>query len=75
MPCDRHVGEAFPPRCTACDRQDTHTPEPVTHLAHRLGFQPGTDCPEHPGYPQGPDGPCDKCIRDSRPTPPIRANR
>lgn len=50
--CEDHVGEAFPPRCAACDAEARAIP--------RSGYFPGQECPTHPGYPV----PCDRCARD-----------
>ena len=54
--CDRHVGEVFPPRCSACDALQRERP-PERH--RRLGFIPGSSCPLHPNWPL----PCLKCER------------
>lgn len=50
--CEEHVGEAFPPRCAACDAENRTPP--------RSGYFPGEECDQHPGYPI----PCDRCARD-----------
>lgn len=64
MPCDEHVGDVFPPRCATCESEQPKTPDPaLDHRARRLGFIPGTECPDHPGYPL----PCDRCARDRQP--------
>lgn len=61
--CDRHVGEAFPPRCSECDALAVDAA--ATKFATRLktSYQPATECPRHPGYPLEPT--CAKCERDA----------
>jgi len=52
--CEEHVGEVFPPRCSECDTT-------AASSRPRLGFIPGTECDQHPGYPM----PCARCERDA----------
>jgi hypothetical protein len=55
--CDDHIGEAFPPRCEACDYLSIQ--EAASSVGRRLGFIPGTECPTHANYPL----PCARCDR------------
>lgn len=55
--CETHVGEAFPPRCPDCDQLTIAAAS--QHVANRLGFIPGSECPNHPNYPL----PCAACER------------
>ena len=53
--CDRHIGDAFPPRCGACQGLSVE----YAQLNIAVRYIPGSDCLEHPGYPL----PCDHCKR------------
>jgi hypothetical protein len=57
--CDRHMGDAHPPRCADCDLATTIVAaERVDKLLVR--YVPGSHCPLHPDYPL----PCNRCARD-----------
>jgi hypothetical protein len=50
--CDKHIGEAFPPRCATCDQAQL---EAATETLHR------GECNKHDGYPL----PCERCAREA----------
>jgi hypothetical protein len=56
--CDRHIGEAFPPRCSDCDVLTVQ--QASDQVSTRLGFIPGSSCSLHAGYPM----PCASCARN-----------
>jgi hypothetical protein len=64
--CEAHVGEVFPPRCSACGPEeerregDEREATNLAALLTRTGFLPGSECPQHKNYPL----PCDRCKRD-----------
>lgn len=51
--CDRHVGEAYPPRCNDCDALQPVEPE----RPPAVGVYSSTECPDHEGYYL----PCERC--------------
>jgi len=67
--CDDHVGEPFPPRCSACDLFAVEADVEVSASAGaRAHLAPAAlpvvrswaECPLHPGYPD----PCARCARE-----------
>lgn len=62
--CERHVGEAFPPRCYECAALAAEAAAPpVGELADApvVGCYAAVECERHPGYFL----PCDRCWRDA----------
>lgn len=56
--CERHVGEAFPPRCYDCTALAADT-LPLPTDPPPVGVYSSTECEIHAGYFL----PCEKCFR------------
>ncbi|MBF4463448.1 MULTISPECIES: hypothetical protein [unclassified Rathayibacter] len=62
--CERHVGEAFPPRCYDCAALAAGAAAPPAvkpAAAPFVGCYAAIECERHPGYFL----PCDRCWRDA----------